>query len=258
MILAGPGYQPPSVHDLYLPALFDGLPWVVKPAILVVASVVIIVGFLHMATRQRAMVPGRVQFAGELVYNFVRNSIARDVLGAHDFMKFVPLLFALFTFILVNNLFGVIPFISFPPMAKIGYPMVLAIISLIVFNVVGIRRQGFVKYFKDMMFIPGVPVYVYPLLAPIELLTNLIVRPLSLTLRLFANMFSGHMLLLVFVTGTSYLLIDGSNLFLRGAGVFTGVMTVGLTFYELFVEVFQAYIFTLLTALYIAGATEGH
>ena len=143
-------------------------------------------------------------------------------------------------------------------MAKIGYPMVLAIIVLFVYNIVGIRRQGFVPYFKNMMFIPGVPVYVYPLLAPIELLTNLVIRPFSLTLRLFANMFSGHMLLLVFVTGTSYLLLDGSNLFLRGAGVFTGAMTIVLTFYELFVEIFQAYIFTLLTALYIAGATEGH
>lgn len=258
LILAGPGYEPPSVHELYLPSLFDGLPWVVKPAILVVCSVVIIVGFLHISTRRRAMVPSRLQFAGEVLYDFVRNSIARDALGAHEFMKFVPLLFGLFTFILVNNLFGVIPFISFPPMAKIGYPMVLAIIVLFVYNIVGIRRQGFVPYFKNMMFIPGVPVYVYPLLAPIELLTNLVIRPFSLTLRLFANMFSGHMLLLVFVTGTSYLLIDGSNLFLRGAGVFTGAMTVVLTFYELFVEVFQAYIFTLLTALYIAGATEGH
>lgn len=247
------------MEELYLPSVFDSLPWLVKPLLLVAISVFIIVGFFYAATRKREMVPSRLQFAGELVYSFVRNGIGRDVIGTRDFAKFVPLLFALFTFILVNNLFGILPFVSFPPMAKIGFPIVLALISLIVFNVVGIRRQGFVPYFKNMMFIPGVPVFVYPLLAPIELLSTLVIRPLSLTLRLFANMFSGHLLLLVFVTGSEYLLFTVANPLLKAAGALTGVLTVGLTFYELFVEIFQAYIFTLLTALYIASANgDGH
>jgi F-type H+-transporting ATPase subunit a len=258
-LLAGEGFHPPGVQEFYLPAAFDSIPWLVKPIMLVMLSVVIIVVFLHLSSRKQAVVPSRMQYAGELVYGFVRNGIARDTIGSKDYQKFVPLLFAMFTFIMVNNLYGIIPVVYFPPMAKIGFPLVLAVISLVVFNVVGIRKQGFFPYFKNMMFIPGVPVYIYPLLAPIELLTALIIRPFTLTLRLFANMFAGHMLLLVFITGSEYMLLEAANPLLKGAGVFTGALAVGLTFYEIFVELFQAYIFTLLTALYIAGATgDGH
>lgn len=258
-LLAGEGYEPPGVNEFYLPPVWDAVTWFVKPILLVMLSVVIIVVLLHLSSRKKSLVPSRMQFAGEMTYGLVRNGIARDTIGSQEYAKFVPLLFAMFSFILVNNLFGIIPILYFPPMAKIGFPLVLAVISLFVFNIYGIRRQGFIPYFKNMMFIPGVPVYIYPLLAPIELLTALIIRPFTLTLRLFANMFAGHMLLLVFITGSEYMLLEASGPLLKGAGIFTGAMAVGLTFYEIFVEFFQAYIFTLLTALYIAGATgEGH
>ena len=251
--------MPPGVQEFYLPPPFDAIPWLTKPILLVMLSVVIIVVFLHLASRKRAVVPSRMQFAGELVYGFVRDGIARDTIGSKDYKRFVPLLFAMFVFIMVNNLYGILPVVYFPPMAKIGFPLVLAVVSLIVFNVVGIRKQGFFPYFKNMMFIPGVPAYIYPLLAPIELLTALIIRPFTLTLRLFANMFAGHMLLLVFIVGAEYMLIEATSPLLNVAGVFTGALAIGLTFYEIFVELFQAYIFTLLTALYIAGATgDGH
>ena len=258
-VLADGGYIPPGTHEVFPPAIFDAVGWFTKPILLVAISVVIIVGFFATATRQRAMVPSRMQFTGELVYDFVRNSIGRDLIGSREFMPFVPLLVSLFTFILVNNLFGITPFVSFPPMAHIAFPMVLAIIVLIVYNVVGIRRQGFGTYFKDVMFIPGVPAFVYPILAPIELLTILFIRPFTLTLRLFANMFAGHMLLLVFISGADYLLFEVANPALKAAGVLTGGVALVMTFFELFVEIFQAYIFALLTALYISGAVnEGH
>jgi F-type H+-transporting ATPase subunit a len=109
------------------------------------------------------------------------------------------------------------------------------------------------------MFIPGVPKFIYPILAPIELLTILFIRPFTLTLRLFANMFAGHMLLLVFMTGAQYMLIDVANPALKAAGLLTGVVAVVMSLFELFVAIFQAYIFALLTALYISGAVnEGH
>jgi len=137
--------------------------------------------------------------------------------------------------------------------------MVLALIVLFVYNVAGIRRQGFWRYFKDVMFIPGVPKFIYPILAPIELLTILFIRPFTLTLRLFANMFAGHMLLLVFMTGAEYLLIEVANPALKAAGLLTGVVAIVMSLFELFVAIFQAYIFALLTALYISGAVnEGH
>jgi F-type H+-transporting ATPase subunit a len=253
------GYVPPSSHEVFPPAVFDQVGWLTKAILLVILSVVILVAFFYAAARRAAVVPGRMQFTGELVYDFVRTEMGRDIIGSRDYKPFVPLIFSLFTFILVNNLFEITPFISFPPMAHIAFPMVLALIVLLVYNIVGIRRQGFVRYFKDVMFIPGVPAFIYPILAPIELLTILFIRPFTLTLRLFANMFAGHMLLLVFMTGAEYLLIDVANPALKAAGLLTGGVAIVMSLFEIFVSVFQAYIFALLTALYISGAVnEGH
>lgn len=259
LILAGEGYTPPGVDDVFPQPLFSGIPWFAKAMLLVMISVVILVGLFVALGRKPKVVPSRMQFAGELVYGFVRDGIGRDVIGSKDYMRFFPLLFTLFSFILLNNIFGVTPLVSLPPMAHISYPLVLALIVLVTYNYVGIRRQGFVAYFKDVMFIPGVPTFVYPILAPVELLTILIIRPFTLTLRLFANMFSGHLLLLVFITGSEYLMFKVANPLLKSAGLLTGGMALIMTFFELFVEIFQAYIFTLLTALYIGGAvSEGH
>lgn len=252
-------YVPPGSHEVFPPALFDQVGWLGKAVLLVFLSLFLLVGFFYLASRRSAVVPSRLQYAGELVYDFVRIEMGRDVIGSRDYKPFVPLLFSLFTLILVNNLFEITPFISFPPMAHIAYPMVLALIVLVVYNVVGIRRQGFVRYFKDVMFIPGVPKFIYPILAPIELMTILVIRPFTLSVRLFANMFAGHMLLLVFMTGAEYLLIEAANPALKAAGLFTGGFAIVMSLFEIFVSVFQAYIFALLTALYIGGAVnEGH
>jgi len=258
-VLTDGGYTPPSTHEVFPPSFFEQVPWLDKPFLLVVLSVVILVGFFGAAVRKPAMVPSRLQFTGELIYSFVRNGIGRDVIGSAEYQRFVPFLFALFTFILVNNLYEITPLISFPPMSHIAFPMVLALIVLVVYNTVGIRKQGFGNYFKNVMFIPGVPKFVYPILSPIELLTILLVRPFTLAVRLFANMFAGHMLLLVFMTGAEYMLIEVANPALKAAGLLTGVVAIVMTFFELFVAVFQAYIFALLTALYIGGAVnEAH
>jgi F-type H+-transporting ATPase subunit a len=117
---------------------------------------------------------------------------------------------------------------------------------------VGIRKQGIKKYVKDIMFMPGVPKPVYILLTPIEIATFLIVRPLTLSLRLFANMFAGHLLLMIFILGGEHLLQGVVGLKLVSPFAFT--MGIALTFFEFMVQCLQAYIFTLLTALYIAGS----
>ena len=253
------GYVPPGSHEVFPPAFFEQVGWFDKAILLVIVSLFIVGAFFIAALRRPALVPSRMQYTGELVYDFVRVGIGRDIIGSRDYKRFVPLLVALFTFILVNNVFGITPFVSFPPMAHIAFPMVLAIIVLFVYNIAGIQRQGFVRYFKDTMFIPGVPGFVYPILAPIELLTILFIRPFTLTLRLFANMFAGHMLLLVFVTGAEYMLLEAANPALKAAGLLNGGVVIVMSLFELFIEIFQAYIFALLTALYISGAVnEGH
>jgi len=247
----GEGFKPPSAVDFNLPPIFGDNPFTTKPIFLVFFSVILISLFFILASRKAAIVPSKLQFAGESVYSFVRNDLAKDVIG-HDFMRFVPYLFTLFTFILVNNIFGIVPMLQFPTMSRVSFPYVLAIITFFVFHYVGVRKQGAFKYIKEIMFMPGVPKAAYILITPLELLTFFLVRPLTLSLRLFANMFAGHLLLLVFILGGEHLLqgVIGLKL-ISPFAFFIGIV---LTFFEFMVQCLQAYIFTLLAALYIAGA----
>jgi F-type H+-transporting ATPase subunit a len=181
----------------------------------------------------------------------VRNDIGKDVIG-HDFQKFVPFLFAIFTFVLTNNLFGIIPLIQFPTMSHIGFPVALTIFVYIVFHSVAIKKHGLFKYLKDMMFMPGIPKIMYVILAPLEFATYFLIRPLTLAMRLFGNMFAGHLLLILFTLGGEYMLHD--KLVMKFMSIFSFGFSIGFTFFEFFVQCLQAYIFTLLSALYIAGA----
>ena len=247
----GEGFNPPDAGDFNLPPFIEGNVFATKPILLAFLSVLLIATFFILAARKAAVVPSKLQFAGESVYTFVRNDLGRDVIG-HEFMRFVPYLFTLFTFILVNNLFGIVPLIQFPTMSRISFPYVLAAFTFFVFHYVGIRRHGLISYLKGIMFIPGVPKPAYVLITPLELATYFLVRPLTLSLRLFANMFAGHLLLLVFFLGGEHLLQGVIELKLISP--FSFAIGIALTFFEFMVQCLQAYIFTLLTALYIAGA----
>jgi F-type H+-transporting ATPase subunit a len=250
-LAAEEGFQPPSTADFELPPVFADNPFTTKPVFLVFFSVILISTFFILASRKASVVPSKLQFAGESIYGFVRNDLARDVIG-HEFMRFVPYLFTLFTFILTNNLFGIIPFLQFPTMSRVSFPYVLALFTFVIFHYVAIKHKGLMAYLKEIMFMPGVPKPVYVLLTPIEVATYFIVRPLTLSLRLFANMFAGHLLLLVFILGGEHLLQGAIGLKL--VSPFAFAFGIALTFFEFMVQCLQAYIFTLLTALYIAGA----
>lgn len=250
-LASGEGFVPPSSNDFVLPPVLEGNQYTTKPILLVFFSVILISAFFIAASRKAAIVPSKFQFAGESVYSFVREQLAKDVIG-HDFIKYVPYLFTLFTFILVNNLFGIIPLIQFPSMSRVSFPYVLAGMTYIVFHSIGIRRKGLFPYLKEIMFMPGVPKAAYILITPLEILTYFAVRPMTLALRLFANMFAGHLLLLVFILGGDHLLQGVIGLKL--VSPFAFVVGIVLTFFEFMVQCLQAYIFTLLAALYIAGA----
>jgi F-type H+-transporting ATPase subunit a len=245
------GYVPPSAKDFVLPPIFEAIPWFTKPILLAFFSVLIISVFFILASRKAEMVPSKFQFAGESVYGFVRDGLAKDVLGP-EFMRFVPYLFTLFTFILVNNWFGIIPMVQFPTFSRVGFAYALAIITYLVYHFVGVKRQGLGHYLKGIAFMPGVPKPIYIILTPIEIATFFVVRPFTLGLRLFANMFAGHLLLLVFILGGEHLLQGVIGLKLVSPFAFT--MGIVITFFEFLVQCLQAYIFTLLTALYIAGS----
>lgn len=214
---------------------------------------VLVFGFFYLASKQRAMVPGKLQFAGESGYNFVRNSIARDIIGGHDFMKFVPYLLATFFFLLINNFFASTPFIQFPTFSRSGIAYALAGLSWIIYNAVGIHKHGFVGYFKLQSVPSGIKGPMLLLLVPLEFLSNILVRPVTLALRLFCNMFAGHILLVLFATGGHHMLVHGSAL-IKPVGILAWVLAIAVSFLELLVQFLQAYVFTLLNAMYISGA----
>jgi F-type H+-transporting ATPase subunit a len=247
LLAASDGYEAPG------PGIGHGQWTVTRPILLMAISVLLIIAWLLVTTRRQAMVPGRSQFYTEQVYGLVRNSVARDVIGSHDFLKFVPLLFSMFVLILLNNLFGVVPPFLYPTMSRIGFPIALTLIVYVTYHVVGIRRVGLGRYLKNMIP-PDVPAWVLVLLVPLEYAQYFLIRPVTLALRLFGNMFAGHILLVLLIGGAEYLVLHSGSVPLAGAGIFTWIMAFVMTLFEILVEFLQAYIFTLLAALYIAGA----
>ena len=247
-------FVPPGPEDFELPPIFEGVEWFTKPVLVASLSVVVVIWFFWTASRRSAVVPGRLQFAGELAYNFVRNSIARDQIGSREHMKYVPYLAGVFFFILVNNVAASVPFVQFPTFSHVGWAYAIAAMSWLLYNAVGIRKHGFFGYFKHQTMPSGVPGWLMPLMIPIEFISNILVRPVSLSLRLFANMFAGHILLLVFVLGGEYMLLHSGSIVLGGIGVLTLLMGLAIAGLELFVQAIQAYIFTVLTAQYIGSA----
>ncbi|MDF3045800.1 MAG: atpB [Ornithinibacter sp.] len=254
----GEGFQAPGIESFWWPLIgSDTSNWTLtRPAFVVMASVVII-GFFFLAVAGKlTVVPSKRQWVAEQAYGFVRNTIARDVIGAKDFRPFVPLLMTLFTLILFNNVMGILPFVQFPSMSRIAFPMVLTLIVYVVYHTVGLRRKhGVIGYLKSLVP-PGLPMWLRPIMFVLEFLTYFIIRPLTLALRLFGNMLAGHLMLLVFILGGEYLLVHGSNLFIQASGILGLGFGIVMTFFELLVQFLQAFIFTLLSALYISDAVS--
>ncbi|MEU4687681.1 F0F1 ATP synthase subunit A [Actinoplanes sp. NPDC023714] len=245
---------PPSVEDFYLPSI---LPWgehdnywFTKVTLLIWVSVALLILFFLYAYRKPQLVPTKKQWLAESAYGFVRNNIAVDMIGPAG-VRFAPYLTTLFLFVFVNNFFGIVPLIQMSPMSHIAFPTVLAVISYVMFIYVGMRHHGPLKYFKHAL-IPPAPWFILPLLIPIEFFSNFIVRPFSLAVRLFANMFAGHMLLLVFTLGGFAML--NANVLLAPVSVLSWLLTIALTLLEFLVICLQAYVFTVLTASYVQGA----
>lgn len=248
------GFVAPGPGNFDLPPVFSiGSLDVTKPMLQAVLAAVIVFGLLYAAARKRAMVPGRLQFAGEEAYTAVRNGLGRDIIGSHDFKPYVPYLVSMFFFILLNNLFSSIPGIQFPTFSRVSMAYALAAISWVVYNSVGVKRHGLLGYLKLQCVPSGINGPMLLLLVPLEFMSNLIIRPATLSLRLFANMFAGHLLLILFATGGHYMLVHGETL-VKPVGILAWVLAIAISFLELLVQFLQAYVFTLLNAMYISGA----
>ncbi|KAA9162050.1 F0F1 ATP synthase subunit A [Amycolatopsis acidicola] len=251
LVAEGDTFTPPGAADFDLPPIFG---FVTKPMILVVLSVIIVAAFFLISSRKLSIVPGRWQFAAESVYDFGRNNIAREQIGSKDFKPFIPLVLSLFTFILVNNLFGIIPFLQFPTMAHIGFPVALSVLVVYpVYHFVGMKRHGVGGYLKHQLFPPGAPKAVYLLLTPIEFIQKFIMNPITLAIRVFAAMFAGHLILMVFTVAGEFLLLHASGVF-KPVSVVSFLFALLMTGVEALIQVIQAYVFAILSANYIGAA----
>jgi F-type H+-transporting ATPase subunit a len=252
------GFQSPTIEEFYPEPLLSftvlgiDFDFTRITFILFIATAAITI-LLVVAMRRPGIVPGKLQWLAESGYSVVRDGIARDVVGPKG-LPFAPFLGSLFFFILANNAMSIVPFFQISPMSKFAFPLVLAVIVWVLYNYIGIREQGAGKYFKDAAVPPGVPAAALILVTPIELLQVFVIRPFTLAVRLFANMFAGHMLLVVFSLGAVYLLQVGN--FSVVFAPFSLLMAIIMTFFELLVIVLQAYVFTVLTATYLNGSIE--
>jgi F-type H+-transporting ATPase subunit a len=222
-----------------------------KVTILIAIAIVLVLGFFLYAFRRPKLVPRGAQNVGEAGYLFIRDGIARDIIGKEG-DRYVPFLFSFFFLIWVMNFMGILPGAQLPITSIFAIPVAFALIVYFTWVPLGIKHQGPIGFFKNMMFPPGVPKAMYILLAPIELISNILVRPFTHAVRLFANMFAGHLLIATFSVATFYLLTANVIGALGSAASFA--VTTALFGFEMLIQALQAYIFTLLAAVYISGA----
>ena len=243
---------PPSVEEFFTPSLIAGAgDWLTKFTLYTWVTVALLIIFFLVAYRNPKLVPTKTQWIAESVYGFGRNTVAKDMIGPEG-IRFAPYLTTLFVFILVMNFYAIVPGIQISPNSHIAFPAILAVISYVMFSWLGVRKHGFGKYFKTALM-PPAPWFMMPILIPIELFSTFIARPATLALRLFANMFAGHMILLVFTLG-GFALFNADSLWIKPLSLLSWLMAVVLTFLEFLIIVLQSYVFVVLTSSYIQGA----
>jgi F-type H+-transporting ATPase subunit a len=221
-----------------------------KVVVLMWISFLLSFGLMWLGGRKKALVPTGVQNVAESAVDFVEEGIVLQTIGP-DGLKFTPFLVTLFVFILTCNIWGLIPGAQMPVNARIALPVFMALLVYVIYHTVGVVSQGPITYLKNIMFMPGVPKVMYILLTPIELVTKFISQPLSMAVRLFANMLAGHLLLVSFAVITAALATLGPTLIIFP---FSFGLLVFLTTFEVLVAFLQAYIFTILAAVYISDA----
>jgi F-type H+-transporting ATPase subunit a len=246
------GFHPPSIDEFFPPiVLFEGTPFALNRIMIIRLIVtVVLVLFIAVATRSLRVVPSRASSIVEFPFNFVRQNVAFDVLGEKDGRRFLPLLTTIFFVVIGMNLTSVIPFLNIAGTSVIGLPLLLAVIVWCAFMYAGLKKHPG-AFLKNSLFPPGVPWPLYIIVTPIELISTFILRPITLTLRLTMNMLVGHLLLVLFFSATWFFFFQqGPNLF-TVFGIGTFIFGFAFTLFELFVAALQAYIFTLLTAVYL-------
>jgi F-type H+-transporting ATPase subunit a len=246
------GFHAPSVSEFFPPAvLFEGTPFELNRIMLIrlLVMLVLVVVFMWYVRRSR-LVPGRGTGAIETALDFVRVQIAELVLGEKHGRRFLPYLATVFFMVFALNITGIIPGLNIAGTSVIGTPLLLAVVSYVLFIYVGVQMHG-ASYFVHAVAPAGVPKALYLILTPIELVSTFVFRPATLTIRLLANMMAGHLLLVLCFSATHYLFFESSSALFAPLGVLTLLFGFAFTLFEILVALLQAYIFALLSALYI-------
>lgn len=203
-----------------------------------------------VAFRRPAVIPGKLQNLMEAAVEQVDINVVQQTIGP-DGARFLPYLTTLFFFVFAMNFMEIVPGVQIPLSSRMAIPVLFSLIAYAMFNYLGIRKQGLYHYFKDMMFPPGVPWPLYVILTPIEVVSKLVFRPITLAVRLFANMMAGHVMLTIFFLASAYFLYISDSLFLKIISPAPILLSIILTGFELVIGLIQAFIITILTAVYI-------
>lgn len=248
---SGPEFHAPSIWEFFPDAiLFEGSPFAITRInlIQILATVVLVVLFL-VGTRRMRLVPTRFQSVVEMGLDFVRVNIAHDLLGRKDGNRFLPILTTIFFMVLFMNITGIIPGLNIAGTSVIAVPLLLAVVAYVTFIYAGVKKSPG-KFFKNSLMPSGVPWPLYIIIIPLEFLSTFIIRPVTLTLRLLMNMIVGHLMLVLFFAATQFFVFGLSGFWtLLGAG--TLAFGFAFTLFEILVAFLQAYVFTILTAVYI-------
>ena len=253
-LFSGCGFPAPGLQDFDFQKLFSIGGWnVTKPEVLAILVTLVVIVFFWVAFAKPKMIPGKTQSIGEMAILAVRDQVIRPQLGAKG-DKYLAYISAMFFWILLCNLIELVPILQFPVMSRIGFVLPMMLIMYVLYWYQGFKTKGFIGYFRS--WIPQVPLFVLPLLILIEVAKYVIIQPFTLAIRLFANMFAGHLLLSIFMVATWYLMSFSVGLLYAAGSV---VMVFFVFLLELLVDILQAFIFTTLTATYIADSLEsGH
>ena len=235
------------LHEL-APRYIEGTA-VTQYMLFLMGSIVLTAVFFFIVARKVALVPKGIGNIGEMGVEFVRNNIVVDVMGQEG-IKYLPFVVTIFFAVLFNNFVGLIPGMK-PGTGTLGTTLTWGLIVFVVYNAIGFRKNGFIGYLKS--FLPsGTPLFLAPFIYLLEVISHFL-RPFTLCVRLYANMYAGHIVLGVFA-----IFVDIAIHNLSAVSIVVGTMSLGMQIimyaFEVFVAFIQAYVFAILTAVYISGA----
>ncbi|MEU4494612.1 F0F1 ATP synthase subunit A [Streptomyces sp. NBC_00210] len=254
-IFTGCGFPAPGLHTfIYEPIATVGGFEFTKPMLLAFLGSFVVVAFFWAAFHKPKLVPGKLQMVGEAGYDFVRRGIVYEIIGKKDGEKYVPLMVSLFFFVWMMNIWSIVPLAQFPVTSIIAYPAALALVVYVLWVSLTFRKHGFVGGWKNITGYDKSLGPILPLVVVLEFFSNLLIRPFTHAVRLFANMFAGHLLISMFAIATWYL-ANGIGFVYAGTSF---LMAVVMTAFELFIQAVQAYVFVLLACSYIQGALAEH